>query len=119
MSDSRTSASWSRRGFLRAVGVSGGAGTMFAAMGALGLAPTAEAAAATPAFSPPKPSDFTLTGHQAASVVILGGGIAGLISAYELGKAGYRCTVLEPRSRTGGRNFTARAGTTETPRPAP
>ena len=114
MSDSRTSASWSRRGFLRAVGVSGGAGTMFAAMGALGLAPTAEAAAATPAFSSPKPSDFTLTGHQAASVVILGGGIAGLISAYELGKAGYRCTVLEPRSRTGGRNFTARGGTTET-----
>jgi monoamine oxidase len=36
------------------------------------------------------------------------------VSAYELGKAGYDCTVLEPRSRTGGRNFTARAGTAET-----
>lgn len=114
MSHPNMSASWSRRGFLRAVGVSGGAGTMFAAMGALGLAPTAEAAAATPAFSAPKTSDFTLTGRSPASVVIIGGGVAGLVSAYELGKAGYRCTILEPRSRTGGRNFTARGGTTET-----
>jgi monoamine oxidase len=103
---------FSRRGFLRAVGVSGGAGTMFAAMGALGLAPTA--AAATPAFSAPSASDFHLTGRKAAKVVILGGGVAGLVSAYELGKAGYDCTILEPRSRTGGRNFTARAGTEQT-----
>ena len=103
---------FSRRGFLRAVGVSGGAGTMFAAMGALGLAPTATAA--TPAFSAPSASDFHLTGRKAARVVILGGGVAGLVSAYELGKAGYDCTILEPRSRTGGRNFTARAGTEQT-----
>nr|WP_243876891.1 FAD-dependent oxidoreductase [Streptomyces sp. 846.5] len=103
---------FSRRGFLRAVGVSGGAGTMFAAMGALGLAPTATAA--TPAFSAPSASDFHLTGRKAAKVVILGGGVAGLVSAYELGKAGYDCTILEPRSRTGGRNFTARAGAEQT-----
>ncbi|WP_033322295.1 flavin monoamine oxidase family protein [Actinomadura atramentaria] len=103
----------SRRDFLRAVGVTGGAGTMFAAMGALGLAPT-EASAATPAFLPPSPSDFSLTGRRAASVVILGGGVAGLVAAYELGKAGYRCTILEPRGRTGGRNLTVRGGTAET-----
>jgi monoamine oxidase len=102
----------SRRNLLRAVGISGGAGTMFAAMGALGLAPTAEAAAA--AFTAPQAADFHLTGRSAAKVVILGGGIAGLVSAYELGKAGYQCTILEPRDRTGGRNFTARKGTTQT-----
>ena len=103
----------SRRSFLRAVGISGGAGTMFAAMGALGLAPTQDATAA-PAFAAPRASDFHLTGRSPATVVILGGGVAGLVSAYELGKAGYDCTILEPRSRTGGRNFTAHAGTEQT-----
>ncbi|MFB4273986.1 hypothetical protein ACBJ59_01730 [Nonomuraea sp. MTCD27] len=43
---------YSRRDFLSAVGVSGGAGALFAAMGALGLAPSA-AAAAKGAFDPP------------------------------------------------------------------
>ena len=102
----------SRRRFLQSVGVSGGAGALFATMGALGLAP-AEAAPAPP-FRPPSRSDFTLRGRAARKVVILGGGIAGLASAYELGKAGYDCTVLEARGRAGGRNFTVRGGTTET-----
>ncbi|GAA4603562.1 monoamine oxidase [Actinoplanes octamycinicus] len=97
----------SRRAFLRAVGLTGGAGTMFATMGALGLAP---AAAATPPFDPPKPADFHLTGRRPGTVIVLGAGIAGLVSAYELGKAGYRVTVLEPRDRAGGRNLTVRGG---------
>jgi monoamine oxidase len=101
-----------RRGFLRSVGVSGGAGAMFATMGALGLAPTAQAAA--PAFAPPRRSDFTLTGRSAKKVVVLGGGVAGLAAAYELGKAGYDCTVLEARGRAGGRNLTIRGGDAET-----
>lgn len=46
--------------------------------------------------------------------MIVGGGIAGLASAYELGKAGYDCTVLEARDRTGGRNFTVRGGDSTT-----
>ncbi|HUY82905.1 MAG TPA: FAD-dependent oxidoreductase [Acidobacteriaceae bacterium] len=46
-----------------------------------------------------------------ASVVILGGGIAGLVTAYKLSRAGYRCTVLEARERPGGRNWTIRGGT--------
>ena len=104
---------FTRRNFLRAVGITGGAGTMFATMGAMGLAP-AKAQAATKAFSAPRAADFTLTGRAPASVIILGGGVAGLVSAYELGKAGYKCTIIEPRSRTGGRNFTARARTTQT-----
>lgn len=104
----------SRRSFLRNVGLTGGAGTMLATMGALGLAPTAEAAQREQPFRAPRPGDFTLTGRGAAKVVIVGGGIAGLASAYELGKAGYDCTVLEARGRTGGRNFTVRGGDTTT-----
>src|SRR5690242_3814242 len=103
----------SRRGFLRAVGLSGGAGAMFATMGALGLAPTA-AGAAAPAYRSPNPADFHLTGRGRAAVLVLGGGIAGLATAYELGKAGYDCTVLEARDIVGGRNFTVRGGTTQT-----
>ncbi len=47
-------------------------------------------------------------------VIILGGGIAGLCAAYELGKLGYHCTLLEARARPGGRNWTVRRGTEET-----
>lgn len=93
------------------MGATGGAGALFATMGALGLAPTAQA---TTRFRPPQRSDFSLSGRGAAKVIILGGGIAGLASAYELGKAGYDCTILEARDRTGGRNFTVRGGTSLT-----
>ncbi|WP_406633274.1 flavin monoamine oxidase family protein [Amycolatopsis sp. WGS_07] len=101
----------SRRRFLSAVGAAGGAGAMFATMGALGLAPTARS---SPRYEPPRRSDFALTGRAAAKVVVLGGGIAGLAAAYELAKGGYDCTVLEAADRPGGRNFTARAGTVHT-----
>ncbi|GAA4523588.1 flavin monoamine oxidase family protein [Amycolatopsis samaneae] len=97
----------SRRRFLSAVGAAGGAGTMFATMGALGLAPTARA----DTYHPPRRADFALSGRSAAKVAVLGGGIAGLTCAYELGKAGYDCTVLEAQDRIGGRNFTVRNGT--------
>ena len=42
------------------------------------------------------------------SVIVLGAGIAGLVSAYELQQAGYRVTVLEARDRVGGRAWTIR-----------
>ena len=47
-------------------------------------------------------------------VIILGGGVAGLCAAYELGKLGYACTILEARARPGGRNWTVRRSTEET-----
>ncbi|MEU6516565.1 flavin monoamine oxidase family protein [Streptomyces sp. NPDC046978] len=103
----------SRRAFLRNVGLTGGAGAMFATMGALGLAPTAAYAAEKEApFQAPRRSDFTLQGRSGrpADVVVIGAGIAGLTCAYELGKAGYDCTVLEARDRVGGRNLTVRGG---------
>ncbi|MBF8187216.1 FAD-dependent oxidoreductase [Nonomuraea sp. K274] len=78
-------------------------------MGALGLAPSAEASAKA-AFEPPEPSHFSLTGRSAKKVVILGAGVAGLATAYELGKAGYDCTILEALDRVGGRNWTIRGG---------
>jgi monoamine oxidase len=50
-----------------------------------------------------------VSGHG-VRVVILGGGIAGLASAYEMTKLGYACTLLEARDRIGGRNWTIRRG---------
>ena len=47
---------------------------------------------------------------RGTKVAIIGAGIAGLIAAYELRKSGFDCTVLEARSRPGGRNWTIRGG---------
>ena len=65
---------------------------------------------------PLQPSDASTvqlakTSSRGKSVVILGAGIAGLVSAWELSKAGYSCVVLEARDRAGGRNWTIRNGT--------
>ncbi|VUD61976.1 Flavin-dependent L-tryptophan oxidase RebO [Thalassocella blandensis] len=49
-------------------------------------------------------------GDGKTQIVILGGGIAGLATAYELEKAGYTCTILEASHRIGGRNMTLRHG---------
>src|SRR3989337_1817208 len=102
--------SQTRRAFLRQVGAVGGAGVMLHSMGALGL--TTAHAADTPPFTPLKRGDLSRVGGK--SVVILGGGIAGMTAAYELLKGGYRVTVLEGRDRPGGRNWTVRGGSTFT-----
>jgi monoamine oxidase len=60
---------------------------------------------------------FQLAGRAPATkkrVVIVGGGLAGMCAAYELGKLGYQCVVLEARARPGGRCWTVRRGTKET-----
>ena len=41
-------------------------------------------------------------------IVVLGGGLAGLCSAFELQSQGHNVTVLEAQSRPGGRVFTLR-----------
>ena len=91
----------SRREFLMRVGQAGGYGAAFVVMQHLGFLPAPEAYAQ---------SALKLSAGGGTRVVILGGGIAGLVSAYELGKAGYRCTVLEARDRVGGRNWSIRKG---------
>jgi monoamine oxidase len=90
-----------RRQFLTRVGQAGGYGASFTLMQTLGLLHAPESIAETV-----KP-----TSGNGTSVVILGGGIAGLVSAFELGKLGYRCTLLEARKRMGGRNWTIRKDT--------
>ena len=92
---------FTRRSFLTRVGHIGGFGAAFTAMRALGLAPPETFALPIPA-APDSGNGVT--------VVILGGGIAGLVAAYELRALGYTCTVLEARSRPGGRNWTVRGG---------
>lgn len=91
-----------RRGLLEVVGSIGGAGAAYMAMESLGLAFPTPAGAEN--FELPRASG------NGRSVVILGAGIAGLVAAYELGKAGYRVTVLEARDRIGGRAWTIRGG---------
>ncbi|HTW64886.1 MAG TPA: FAD-dependent oxidoreductase [Bryobacteraceae bacterium] len=93
-----------RRDFLTKVGLAGGYSATFTAMQALGLLPSVGSAASV--------VDLPFTAGKGVKVAILGGGIAGLVSAYELGKAGFHCTVLEARDRPGGRNWTVRNGTT-------
>ena len=93
---------WTRRSFLARVAAAGGYQAMFTAMQSLGLLATAEASVLPTLAS---------TYGSGKKVVILGGGIAGLVSAYELRKAGFECTVIEARNRPGGRSWSVRNGT--------
>ena len=93
---------FTRRDFLMRVGQAGGYGAAFLTMQGMGLMPM-HAAATQPLSAAPG------TG-KGVKVVILGGGIAGLVAAYELRALGYECTVLEARERPGGRNWTVRGG---------
>jgi len=89
-----------RRQLLSMIGVSAGSAAMYQAMTSLGLA-------ADSSYKGP----VQLSGAPAgSSVLVLGAGIAGLVAAYELRKAGYRVQVLEYNNRAGGRNWTLRGG---------
>src|ERR1700734_909055 len=47
---------------------------------------------------------------KGASVIVLGAGLAGMTTAIELERAGYKVKVLEYNRRPGGRNWTLRGG---------
>lgn len=89
-----------RRQFLEHVAAIGGFSGAFAAMRALGM--TGEPGAAR-----------LLRVAQArpgTHIAVLGAGMAGLVSAWELEQAGYQVTLIEARERVGGRNWSLRRG---------
>ena len=93
--------SLTRRQFLTRVAAAGSVSLAYEAMTGLGLL-------AAPAQQAP----FGLSGGVSdVRVVILGAGLAGMTVAYELGKVGHDCRLLEARARPGGRCFTVRRGT--------
>ena len=92
-----------RRELIWRAATAGGYSAAFVLMRSMGL--LAEPARASAQFRLPPG-----IGKQ-KKVIILGAGIAGLVSAYELRKAGFECTVLEARGRPGGRNWSVRRGT--------
>src|SRR5271165_7094856 len=93
----------SRREFIFKVARAGGYSAAFMTMHSLGLLGMAETEQAR---------EFPLPAStgRGTKVIILGAGIAGLVAAYEMRRAGFDCTVIEARERPGGRNWTLRRG---------
>ncbi len=91
----------SRRALLEGIAAAGGLNAAVVALGALGgVAPTPAQAAAPTLPRGGKP------------VLVVGGGIAGLVTALELKRAGWPVKLLEASDRPGGRCLTLRAGDT-------
>ena len=116
-----------RRDFLTSIGRAVGSSAMLKTMAAMGigtsLASCGSSSAAPgmpgspnpppnpPAAIPsPRPGDWPANAGVGKSIVILGGGIAGMTTALEMTRLGYNCTILEATAVAGGRNKTIRAG---------
>jgi monoamine oxidase len=93
-----------RRQLLSTIGMLGGSALMYNMMTTLGYA------AESQFKGPPNLSGA----RKGASVIVLGAGLAGMLAAYELTKAGYKVTVLEYQDRAGGRNWSLYGGDTIT-----
>ena len=104
MHDDTRHGGMTRRQLLGMIGMSAGSAAMYQAMTSLGFA------AETPFNGVPKLG----AAPKGASVLVLGAGIAGMVAAYELRKAGYAVHVLEYNARAGGRNWSLRGGDTYT-----
>jgi monoamine oxidase len=97
-------ATMTRRSLLSMIGSVAGSAAMYQAMASLGHA-------AESSYTGPLKLDGDPKG---ATVLVLGAGLAGLVAAYELSRAGYKVRVLEYHARAGGRNWTLRGGDTYT-----
>ena len=94
----------SRRKLFHMIGTAAGSAMMYQAMGELGYA--AESGYAGP---------VKLSGDvKGATVLVLGGGVAGLTAALEMRDAGYKVQLLEYQNRPGGRSWSIRGGDTVT-----
>ena len=93
-----------RRDVLRTFGAIGGSSLMMGAMSACGLMGT----------STPRPALQGQGRPPDTRVIVLGAGISGLATGYELGKLGYDYQVLEAREWVGGLCWTVRRGAEHT-----
>lgn len=94
----------SRRSLLGMIGTVAGAAAMYSAMSTMGLAQSSD-----------WKGRLNLQGDtKGTSVLILGGGLAGMTAAFELRNAGYQVKILEYREKAGGRCWTLRGGDTFT-----
>jgi monoamine oxidase len=89
-----------RRDLFRMIGAVAGGGAMLQAMSGMGYAK--ESGYTGPIKLPGDP--------KGTSVVVLGAGWGGLVSALELRNAGYKVTLLEYNERIGGRAWSVRGG---------
>ena len=93
-----------RRQLLTAIGMIGGSAALYQAMTTMGHAAESQ-------FTGPPKLDGARKG---ASVIVLGAGLAGMVAAFELSKAGYQVKILEYQARAGGRNWSLYGGDTYT-----
>ena len=95
-----TAPALSRRRLFEIIGASVGGAAAYQAMTRLGHAEQS-----------PYRGPIKLDGDpKGASVIVLGAGLAGMTTAIELERAGYKVSVLEYNLRPGGRNWSLRGG---------
>lgn len=95
----------SRRDLLMMIGAAASSSVAYRAMAQL---------APNPVSTPVSRLTNSTRARPGASVLVLGGGVAGLSAAIELSRVGYNVTVLENNKRPGGRCWTIRGGDTYT-----
>ena len=89
-----------RRTLLSRIGAAAGSVVLYQAMTRLGHAAETD-------FAGPPDLGRAPAG---ASVLVLGAGLAGMVAALELRRAGYQVRILEYQDRAGGRNWSLRGG---------